>query len=55
MAAQTPIDIADAILMRHLGRKLDAAREAFEQVQTATQAALDEVKKGKTDERRTRP
>jgi len=46
MAGHTPIDMADAVLMRHLGRELDAAREAFEHVQTTTQAALDERKKG---------
>jgi hypothetical protein len=46
MAAQPTIDAGDAALMRHLRRERDAAREAFEHLQTATQAALDEAKKG---------
>ena len=46
MAAQPPIGAGDAALMRHLRRELDAARESFEHVQTATEAAINEGKKG---------
>ena len=45
MAAQPTVDVGDAALMRHLRRERDAAREAFDHIQAATQAALDETKK----------
>ena len=43
MATQSTSDEADAELMRRLGLEIEAALKAFELVEAATQAALDEA------------